>query len=1221
MDADVANLYRGFATYNPAVTVTPVGGPLFSASQTIEFRVSVDSAAFPAWTSADVYDGAFKLGTVNKGESMSVYAVRPWGGRGVTAIARDASGNERTSIPQPFVVNKNSAPAWNNGSGNFLWNTTSANWGGAVWTPGADAVFGATGVGTVTVSGTQTLADSLTALCFDTAGYKLMGGPLALPAYPGISGFNVNADAEIASVITGSGNLNKTGAGTLTLTGSNTHTGVTSVKAGSLKLGNGGNLGNTQVFPGATVAIAQNANGTTNALNGYLLLWLGANLTMADGYTSTFKVDWASLSAQSGASPALTFDVASTNQTSDRLAIVGTASIFTNALPTIVANFLAAPSDSTKTYTLITAASGLGGAAKFKLATNNVTIGGNPYHTSLATSTDTSVILSFEAGWTFSPFYWQGSIDGSWKSQNSGTQHRNFTSEAAGAANTLELPSSVSNVFMTANSASNLTTTLDQAFTINGLTFVGTGSSNTAGSSIGAGAGGTLQINGGGITVNAGSGANTISAPVTLGAAQSWINNSSNMLTVGTGIVNNGGFLLTVAGSGNTTISGAMIGNGSLTQSGSGTLTLSGSNNYTGATTINAGTLSVSTDANLGSGGGIALNGGTLQTTGSSAFSSSKAIVAGNFTIDASNAAGTTLTGLLTGGGLRKTGNGSLTFSSGTGNTDTLVGLNIESGAVNLTSGNFRVTGSGWQLPTQGLWLNGGNLNVAGGALRTTGDVVNQNGTLTVSSGTYTSSGWLINAWGGTATTTVSGGLLDIDGGLRVSQGIGTVNLDGGTVKLRVFQCGTAGSTGTVNFNGATVVAKANVTGFTQTLYTTYIVKSGGAIIDTAGFNITAAADLLAGSPSGGLTKNGAGTLTLSGNSTYTGLTTITAGTLQLNGSITGNLTVQAGGTLTGSGTITQNLIVASGGTTQFSGGTFTVNGSITNNGTLILSNGAQITGYSSFINNGVIINPTSAGAVTVSRSGNTVSVSIPSNTGYAYQLQYSSELSGESFTNVGAPQLGTGTTLVFTDPNATTSSGVYKVVAFITQSINFPSIPTQTYGVSPFSLGATSTSGLQISYSTTSTSLISISSNTMTVLGAGTATIVASQAGNSNYMAATSVTNQLVISKATQTISPFAIIPTQTYATNMTMIITPPTANSSQPVSVKVLSGPATISGNTLTLTGTGTVVLAADQSGNANYLAAPEITTSFTVEAAATPVNVNVFFMDGSTVIRKRH
>ena len=104
MDADVANLYRGFATYGPAVTVTAVGGPVFAAGQTIQFNVAVDSVAFPGWVSADVYDGAVKLGTVTNGGSTSISAVRPWGGRGVTAIARDAAGNERTSIPQPFVV-------------------------------------------------------------------------------------------------------------------------------------------------------------------------------------------------------------------------------------------------------------------------------------------------------------------------------------------------------------------------------------------------------------------------------------------------------------------------------------------------------------------------------------------------------------------------------------------------------------------------------------------------------------------------------------------------------------------------------------------------------------------------------------------------------------------------------------------------------------------------------------------------------------------------------------------------------------------------------------------------------------------------------------------------------------------------------------------------------------------------------------------------------------
>ena len=110
MDADVANLYRGFATWGPAVTVTVVGGtvsqggPTFAAGETIQFNVSVDSALFPDWVSADVYDGAVKLGTVTNGGATSVSAVRPWGARGVTAIARDAAGNERTSIPKPFVV-------------------------------------------------------------------------------------------------------------------------------------------------------------------------------------------------------------------------------------------------------------------------------------------------------------------------------------------------------------------------------------------------------------------------------------------------------------------------------------------------------------------------------------------------------------------------------------------------------------------------------------------------------------------------------------------------------------------------------------------------------------------------------------------------------------------------------------------------------------------------------------------------------------------------------------------------------------------------------------------------------------------------------------------------------------------------------------------------------------------------------------------------------------
>jgi len=1042
MDEDVANLYRGFATYNPAVTVTPVGGPLFSASQMIEFRVSVDSAAFPAWTSADVYDGAVMLGTVTRGGATSVYAVRPWGGRGVTAIARDASGNERTSIPQPFVVNKNSSPAWDNSSGDFRWNTTSANWGGVVWTPGADAVFGATGVGTVTVSGTQTLADSLTSLCFDTAGYKLTGGTLSVP---GNSGFNVNADAEIASEITGPGNLSKSGAGTLTLTGGNNYYGFTTVSSGTLKLGSGGNLGNTytQVFPGATVAIAQNANGTTNALNGFLLLWLGANLTMADGHTSTFNVGSASLSAQSGASPALTFDVASTNQTSDRLAIVGTASIFTNAFPTIVANFLAVPSASTNTYTLITAASGLVGAANFNFATKNFMIGGNPYHTSLATSTDTSVILSFEAGATILPFYWQGSIDGSWKSQNSGTLDTNFTNEPAGATNTLALPSSVSNVFMTASSASNLTTTLDQAFTINGLTFVGTGSSNTAGSSIGAGSGGTLQINGGGITVNAGSGANTISAPVTLGAAQSWTNNSSNMLTVGTGIVNNGGFLLTVAGSGSTTISGAMSGNGSLTQSGSGTLTLSGSNTYTGATTINAGTLAITGSAALAGGGTVNLVGGTLNLGGATITNpisfqggnlaaGTVTLNSGNFDIQRgmqySNASFTGSAGLIK----TTSGNATLTgYNTYTGATTINAGtlaitwwasfyannvvpgtsvVNIKAGGAldlgGIGTGNYAVTGNYpaiFPISLQGGTLQNGVVNYTGG-------------NFDIQSGTETSTAVLTNNFWAPA------GLIKSTAGTAVLSGYntytGTTTVTGGLIQLNVAENpGTSGPLGNPSTLANSIILQGGGLQFTANNtydYTTsgrlQLADASAGTIDTNGQNVTFANALGVGTArTGGLTKSGLGTLTLAGNNTYTGNTSVNAGTLVLaaTGSLKFVVTDSSNSRLTGSGAVILN-------------GTFNIDTSAVTAGnrTCTLVDAANVTYGSSFSiagwsqNGGVwskvdsiqrwtfnqstgVVEPQAPPRPTVMISGGdgTVILQVPTLTGFSYQLESTTNL------------------------------------------------------------------------------------------------------------------------------------------------------------------------------------------------------------------------------------
>ena len=66
---------------------------------------------------------------------------------------------------------------------------------------------------------------------------------------------------------------------------------------------------------------------------------------------------------------------------------------------------------------------------------------------------------------------------------------------------------------------------------------------------------------------------------------------------------------------------------------------------------------------------------------------------------------------------------------------------------------------------------------------------------------------------------------------------------------------------------------------------------------------------------SGATRKLGAGTLTLSGDSSaYTGAASIVAGTLQVDGKLGGKLLAASGATLSGTGTL-NNVIVASGAT------------------------------------------------------------------------------------------------------------------------------------------------------------------------------------------------------------------------------------------------------------------------------------------------------------------
>src|SRR6266446_5696994 len=105
----------------------------------------------------------------------------------------------------------------------------------------------------------------------------------------------------------------------------------------------------------------------------------------------------------------------------------------------------------------------------------------------------------------------------------------------------------------------------------------------------------------------------TINAPLTLGAAQAWRNNSGGLLTIA-GALNLSTNSLTNSGSGNTTISGVVSGSSTITQNNAtGTLTLSGNNtSYTGNTGLTAGTLNINSATALGT-GIFSISGGTID--------------------------------------------------------------------------------------------------------------------------------------------------------------------------------------------------------------------------------------------------------------------------------------------------------------------------------------------------------------------------------------------------------------------------------------------------------------------------------------------------------------------------------------------------------------------------------------------------------------------------------
>jgi hypothetical protein len=190
----------------------------------------------------------------------------------------------------------------------------------------------------------------------------------------------------------------------------------------------------------------------------------------------------------------------------------------------------------------------------------------------------------------------------------------------------------------------------------------------------------------------------------------------------------------------------------------------------------------------------------------------------------------------------------------------------------------------------------------------------------------------------------------------------------------------------------------------------------------------------------------------------------------------------------------------------------------------------------------------------------------------------------------------------------ATVAGTTTATTALIAQAIaSFNPSLTATYGQSSVTLSATGgSSGNPVTFRVVSGPATATGTNgsTLTFTGAGSVVVAADQAGNTNYSLATEVQKTIVVGQEAQAIASFNPSLTATYGQSP-VTLSATGGSSGNPVTFRVVSGPATATGtngSTLTFTGAGSVVVAANQAGNTNYSLATEVQQTIVV-GKATP------------------
>ena len=441
----------------------------------------------------------------------------------------------------------------------------------------------------------------------------------------------------------------------------------------------------------------------------------------------------------------------------------------------------------------------------------------------------------------------------------------------------------------------------------------------------------------------------------------------------------------------------------------------------------------------------------SVCTVTASAATFAKSINLGSSTAKLNVANASSIAGEVTGAGsLYKDGAGTLTLSavnSYGGATTVHAGvllsgvagalpdtsaITVDSGGTLDMNGNNDVVGS---IAGPGPILMGSAALSAGADNTSTtySGILSGTGTFTkTGTGTLTLSG--VNSY--TGATTVSGGTLAVSATTGLgTNAAGTTVATGGTLDLQNI----TGVDEALTLSGGTLKTSTGTT-----TVVTNVVLGANSTVDVSGTGLTLANPI---SGAGfGITKTGAGALTLSGANTYTGITTVNAGSLvsgaadviadasavTVGTGATWNLNnnTETIGSLAGAGTValgSANLTAGGNNTaTTFSGG-ITGTGAFTKTGTgaLTLSGANTYTGATT-ISGGTLTH----GVADALSDSTTVSVA----SGATWNLNNFNDTVA-SFSGSGAITLGSGTLIFGADNSSNTYAGTMSGTGSLTQT------------------------------------------------------------------------------------------------------------------------------------------------------------------------------------------